>query len=89
MMTSCTSLAGIPDLTSAALMAVAPSSGADTVARAPRNLPIGVRAAATMTGMRELSAMRESYRSAPDGTTTPSEASLPRARHGVSTFAPI
>ena len=38
---------------SAARMAMAPSSGARERRRPPRNLPIGVRAAPTMTGVRE------------------------------------
>ena len=43
----------------AALMAMAPSSGAVSDYSEPRNFPIGVRAAATMTGIRDLSDMVE------------------------------
>src|ERR1043165_10049186 len=48
-----------PERCTAARIAIAPSSGALSALRPPRNLPIGVRAAATMTGCREL--MDESY----------------------------
>ena len=58
MMTSWTSSAGTPARSSAARMATAPSSGAVSGASAPRNLPIGVRAAATMTGVRVRSGIR-------------------------------
>src|SRR6476661_7934524 len=57
MMTSLMSLIGTPERSMAALMAIAPSSGALSDDSAPRNLPIGVRAAETMTGVRDLSAM--------------------------------
>src|SRR3954464_14555945 len=55
MITSCTSSAGTPDRLSASRIATPPSSGALSVESAPRNLPIGVRAAPTMTGVRDLS----------------------------------
>src|SRR5438876_4764765 len=55
MMTSCTSSAGTLERFSASRMATAPSSGALRVESAPRNLPMGVRAAPTMTGVRDLS----------------------------------
>src|SRR3954469_17970812 len=58
MMTSFTSLAGTPDFSSAARIAVAPSSGAESAQTEPRNLPIGGRAADTMTGMRDVSGMK-------------------------------
>src|SRR5437763_1609024 len=57
MITSCTSFAETPERSSAARMAAAPRSGALSDESAPRNLPIGVRAAETMTGVREASAM--------------------------------
>src|SRR5258706_9773556 len=57
MITSCTSAAGTLDRLSAARMATAPSSGALNGERAPRNLPMGVRAAPTITRMRDLSGM--------------------------------
>src|SRR5881628_466319 len=59
MMTSWTSSAGTPDRFSASRMAMPPSSGALSGESAPRNLPIGVRAAPTMTGVRDLSGMIE------------------------------
>ena len=59
MMTSCTSPPSMPARSSAARMATAPSSGAETDDSPPRNLPIGVRAAETMTGMRVASGMSE------------------------------
>src|ERR1041385_5257984 len=43
----------MPARVTAALVATAPCSGADNGARPPRNLPIGVRAAETITGSRE------------------------------------
>src|SRR5712671_6229445 len=55
MMTSFTSSAGTLDLLSASRMAIAPSSGALSEESAPRNFPIGVRAAPTITGVRDLS----------------------------------
>src|SRR5213592_477273 len=51
--------AGTPDRFSASRMAMPPSSGALSGESAPRNLPIGVRAAPTMTGVRDLSGMIE------------------------------
>src|ERR1041385_3496213 len=50
----------MPARVTAALMATAPSSGADNGARPPRNLPIGVRAAETITGSREGSDIEDS-----------------------------
>src|SRR5918999_3642022 len=50
--TSSTSAAGTRARSSAARIAIAPSSGAESVDRAPRYLPIGVRAAPTTTGVR-------------------------------------
>src|SRR4051794_5843681 len=55
MMTSLMSSREMPARSTAALMAIAPSSGADRVESPPRNFPIGVRAAATMTGTRDVS----------------------------------
>src|SRR6266498_1231513 len=55
MITSWTSSAGTLERFRASRMATAPNSGALSVERAPRNLPIGVRAAPTITGLRDLS----------------------------------
>src|SRR6185312_13778833 len=57
MMTSWTSSADTFDRFRASRIATAPSSGALSGESAPRNLPIGVRAAPTMTGVRDLSAI--------------------------------
>src|SRR6266513_123375 len=54
-MTSWTSSAGTFERLSASRMAMAPSSGALNAERAPRNFPIGVLAAPTITGVRDLS----------------------------------
>src|ERR687896_2057598 len=51
--TSSTSAAGTRARSSAARIAIAPSSGAASDDRAPRYFPIGVRAAPTITGVRE------------------------------------
>ena len=51
MMTSAMSCASIPDRATASRRAMAPSSGAESDARAPRNLPMGVRTALTITGV--------------------------------------
>src|SRR5881275_1640176 len=59
MITSSTSSSGTFERLSASRMAMAPSSGALSDESAPRNLPIGVRAAPTMTGVRDLSGMIE------------------------------
>src|SRR5687768_14456955 len=55
MITSCTSPGATPERFRASRMAMPPSSGALNEERAPRNFPIGVRAAPTMTGVRDLS----------------------------------
>src|SRR5262252_130492 len=53
MITSSIACASTPERCTAARIAVAPSSGAVSGARPPRNLPIGVRTAETMTGWRD------------------------------------
>src|SRR6476659_8295999 len=73
MMTSWTSPAGTPDRSNAAVMATAPSSGAESGASEPRNFPIGVLAAATMTGVRFGSDMRGNVIRDPSGVRVGSE----------------
>src|SRR5678815_4280948 len=57
MITSSMAERSIPERFTASRMATAPSSGAVSGARPPRNFPIGVRAAETMTGCRDVSVM--------------------------------
>src|SRR6478609_452978 len=57
MITSSIAEMSIPERLTASRIATAPSSGAVSGARPPRNLPIGVRAAATITGCRDESVM--------------------------------
>jgi len=59
MMTSSISPTSMRDRCTAARMATAPRSGALSGDNPPRNFPMGVRAAETMTGMREVSGMVE------------------------------
>src|SRR5262245_39528519 len=60
MCTSPTASGGTPARSSAALIAVAPRRGAETAAIEPRKLPMGVRAAPTMTTSRMPRAYRQS-----------------------------
>ena len=55
MMTSSTSPGATLARLNASRIAIAPSSGAESDESPPRNLPIGVRAAPTMTGILDLS----------------------------------
>ena len=68
MMTSCRSPASIPARSTAARMATAPSSGADSGDSPPRKRPMGVRAAETMTAVRSSDAV--SARTSPRARTT-------------------
>src|SRR5271154_881141 len=56
MITYCTSPAGTPARSSAAVIATPPRSLADLLAREPRSRPTGVRAAPTITGRSVMSA---------------------------------
>jgi hypothetical protein len=62
MITSPTASGAMPARLTASLIAIAPSSGADRDDSPPRNLPIGVRAAEMITGIRDLSFIFLSYR---------------------------
>src|SRR3990172_3135134 len=67
MITSSMSFASTPARLTASRMAIAPSLGAVNDASAPRNLPIGVRVAETMTAVRDASMLYPLGRERPTG----------------------